>query len=91
MTCANGSVRRESEPRGNSRRGRDPRRARARQNGSSMTPARSTGVQVRPKGLRAFDVDDRDFFLGLLPGPRDRDGLPESLRFWKTRIEPADT
>ncbi len=49
----------------------------------------ATGVQVRPKGLRAFDGDDRDFFLGLLPGPRDRTGLPESLRFWKNRIEPA--
>ncbi len=24
------------------------------------------------------------------PGPRDRDGLPESLRFWKTRIESTD-
>ncbi len=48
-----------------------------------------TRVRVRPKGLRAFDVDDRDFFLGLLPGPRDRDGLPESLRFWKARIEPG--
>jgi len=49
----------------------------------------STPVRVRPKGLRAFDVDDQDFFLGLLPGPRDRDGLPESLRFWKVRIEPG--
>ena len=26
----------------------------------------------------------------LLPGPRDRDGLPESLRFWKHRIEAID-
>ena len=25
-----------------------------------------------------------------LPGPRDRDGLPDSLRFWKTRIEETD-
>jgi eukaryotic-like serine/threonine-protein kinase len=47
-------------------------------------------VRIRPKGLRAFDKDDRDFFLGLLPGPRDRDGLPESLRFWKSRIEPGE-
>jgi serine/threonine protein kinase len=47
-------------------------------------------VRIRPKGLRAFDKDDRDFFLELLPGPRDRDGLPESLRFWKVRIEPGD-
>lgn len=50
----------------------------------------STPVRVRPRGLRAFDVDDRDFFLGLLPGPRDRDGLPESLRFWKARIEAGE-
>ena len=68
-----------------------PDRARARANGSSTNPSALTGVQVRPKGLRAFDVDDRDFFLGLLPGPRDRDGLPESLRFWKVRIEPANS
>jgi hypothetical protein len=44
-------------------------------------------VRVVPKGLRSFDAGDADFFLDLLPGPRDRDGLPESLRFWKTRIE----
>ncbi len=45
---------------------------------------------VVPKGLRAFDEHDADFFLELLPGPRDRDGLPESLRFWKTRVEERD-
>jgi serine/threonine protein kinase len=38
-------------------------------------------ARVVPKGLRAFDAGDRDFFLGLLPGPRDRHGLPDSLRF----------
>jgi len=43
-----------------------------------------------PKGLRAFDEHDADFFLELLPGPRDRDGLPESIRFWKTKIETTD-
>jgi len=47
-------------------------------------------VKVVPKGLRSFDVRDADFFLELLPGPRDRDGLPESIRFWKTAIEEAD-
>ena len=46
--------------------------------------------QIVPKGLRSFDEHDADFFLELLPGPRDRDGLPESLRFWKTRIEATD-
>src|SRR5262245_30288277 len=51
-------------------------------------PATATGVEkVIPKGLRAFDAGDADFFLHLLPGPYDRDGLPESVRFWKARIE----
>jgi serine/threonine protein kinase len=44
-------------------------------------------LKIVPKGLRSFDAGDADFFLELLPGPRDRDGLPESLRFWKSRIE----
>jgi eukaryotic-like serine/threonine-protein kinase len=45
---------------------------------------------VVPKGLRSFDSNDSDFFLQLLPGPRDKDGLPESIRFWKHRIEAFD-
>jgi serine/threonine protein kinase/formylglycine-generating enzyme required for sulfatase activity len=44
-------------------------------------------VKIVPKGLRSFDAHDADFFLELLPGPRDRDGLPDSIRFWKSRIE----
>ncbi len=47
-------------------------------------------IKIVPKGLRSFDAHDADFFLELLPGPRDRDGLPDSLRFWKTRIEDTD-
>jgi formylglycine-generating enzyme required for sulfatase activity/cellulose biosynthesis protein BcsQ len=47
-------------------------------------------VPVVPKGLRSFDENDADFFLRLLPGPRDKDGLPESIRFWKHRIESLD-
>ena len=43
-----------------------------------------------PKGLRSFDEHDADFFLELLPGPRDRDGLPDSIRFWKRKIEQID-
>ncbi|MEQ1906170.1 MAG: serine/threonine-protein kinase [Pirellulaceae bacterium] len=50
----------------------------------------SQAVRIIPKGLRSFDAHDADFFLDLLPGPRDRDGLPDSLRFWKTRIEERD-
>src|SRR5262249_51713506 len=47
-------------------------------------------IKIVPKGLRSFDEHDADFFFELLPGPRDRDGLPDSIRFWKTRIEETD-
>jgi serine/threonine protein kinase len=47
-------------------------------------------IRIVPKGLRSFDAQDADFFLELLPGPRDRDGLPNTIRFWKTRIEETD-
>jgi eukaryotic-like serine/threonine-protein kinase len=47
-------------------------------------------IKIVPKGLRSFDEHDADFFLQLLPGPRDRDGLPDSIRFWKRKIEQID-
>ena len=47
----------------------------------------SAGLPVIPKGLRSFDREDAYFFPALLPGPRDRMGLPESIRFWKLRLE----
>jgi serine/threonine protein kinase/formylglycine-generating enzyme required for sulfatase activity len=47
-------------------------------------------IQVVPKGLRSFDAEDAEFFLELLPGARDRNGLPESIRFWKARVEERD-
>jgi serine/threonine protein kinase/formylglycine-generating enzyme required for sulfatase activity len=62
--------------------------------GTLVTPTTpisdSQPVKIVPKGLRSFDEHDADFFLELLPGPRDREGLPDSLRFWKTRIEETD-
>lgn len=42
---------------------------------------------IVPKGLRSYGEEDAEFFLQLLPGPTDKNGLPESIRFWKTRIE----
>ena len=55
------------------------------------TPTSDQGlIKIVPKGLRAFDAKDADFFLELLPGPRDREGLPDSIRFWKTHIEETD-
>ncbi len=50
----------------------------------------STADSVVPKGLRSFDADDAEFFLQLVPGPIDRSGLPESVRFWKQRLDRRD-
>ncbi len=47
-------------------------------------------IKIVPRGLRSFDEHDADFFLELLPGPRDRDGLPDSIQFWKRKIEQID-
>jgi serine/threonine protein kinase len=66
--------------------------------GTSLTPPTTTPtptsdshqLKIVPKGLRSFDAHDADFFLELLPGPRDREGLPDGIRFWKTRIEEQD-
>ncbi len=57
---------------------------------TSAAPSDSRPLRIVPKGLRSFDAHDADFFLELLPGPCDRDGLPESLRFWKNLIEESD-
>jgi serine/threonine protein kinase/formylglycine-generating enzyme required for sulfatase activity len=54
---------------------------------TATTQSSGEYVKVIPKGLRSFDEHDGDFFLELLEGPRDRNGLPESIRFWKTRLE----
>jgi serine/threonine protein kinase/formylglycine-generating enzyme required for sulfatase activity len=56
----------------------------------AFSPSQSLAPRVTPRGLRSFDAADADFFLSLLPGPRDREGLPESVRFWKTRVEQTD-
>lgn len=53
---------------------------------SAMSP--DLRIRIVPKGLRAFDQNDHDFFLSLLPGPRDRFGIPESVRFWQARLDP---
>ncbi len=58
--------------------------------GPSQGTTSDSPLKIIPKGLRSFDQHDAHFFLELLPGPRDRDGLPESLRFWKARIESTD-
>ena len=39
----------------------------------------SQPIRIVPKGLRSFDAHDADFFLELLPGPRDRQMSPSKL------------
>ena len=56
----------------------------------SSDSQRTGPTQVVPKGLRSFDASDTHFFLELLPGPFDRDGLPAGIRFWKSKIEQTD-
>src|SRR5271157_3743936 len=57
---------------------------------SRVSDSSQTPIRVVPKGLLSFDAEDKDFFLELLPGPRRGDGLPESVHFWKVRIEEMD-
>ena len=64
-----------------------PPRSRPRPGNPTPTSDRS---RSSPEGLRSFDEHDADFFLELLPGPRDRDGLPDSIQFWKRKIEQID-
>ncbi|MDP1563549.1 MAG: serine/threonine-protein kinase [Pirellulaceae bacterium] len=45
-----------------------------------------SGQRFVPRGLRPFTAEDADFFLELVPGTRNRDGLPNSLKFWLNRI-----
>ena len=47
--------------------------------------------KIRVPDLHPFDRDDARFFHQLLPGQRDIDGLPESIKFWKSRIESRQT
>ena len=52
--------------------------------------SQSSSQRITPRGLRSFTADDASFFLELLPGPRNRQGLPESIAFWKAKIELRD-
>ena len=47
-------------------------------------------IAVVPKGLRCFDANDRDFFLSLVPGPRDRHGVPSAVLVWERHLQKLD-
>ena len=48
-----------------------------------------SAAKVVPKGLRPFGAVDSEYFLDLLPGVPDGRGLPQSIAYWKDRIEDA--
>ncbi|MEZ6132650.1 MAG: protein kinase [Planctomycetaceae bacterium] len=52
---------------------------------------RSVTRTIVPHGLRSFDANDADFFSELLPGPRTRDGVPETVQFWIQRLQQTDS
>ncbi|MFO0943361.1 MAG: protein kinase [Pirellulales bacterium] len=52
----------------------------------SLSPCQEQHSAIVPKGLRSFDSGDANFFLRLLPGPKDREGIPDSVRFWLQRL-----
>lgn len=54
---------------------------------SVVVESSSHHVSVVPRGLRSFDRHDAGFFCKLLPGPHDRQWTPESLLFWKRKLE----
>ncbi len=74
------------------RSGRSSSRGPTKIDSTSHTNAESAGptLSIVPKGLRSFDQSDREFFLNLLPGPVDRLGVPESVKFWINRLGVVD-
>ncbi len=52
-----------------------------------VKPSTKLRLKIVPKGLHSFEAGDSQFFLKLLPGPFHADDLPESIHFWKERIE----
>jgi len=53
--------------------------------------AAGTDTTIMPRGLRSFESEDHEWFLNLVPGPRDPRGLPSSIRFWKGCLEQIDS
>ena len=66
-----------------------PVRTAAKQSTLEFTQTLSQSVVV-PRGLHAFTMDDAGFFMTLLPGIRDRNGLPPSLSHWKRWIDSSE-
>lgn len=51
----------------------------------------AAGSAIAPRGLLPFSTHDSDLFLDLLPGPRDRDGVPTVVADWIRRLDEVDS
>jgi hypothetical protein len=47
-------------------------------------------TRVRARGLQSYNESDRGYFLRLLPGDVEPDGLPESIHFWLDKLGTGD-
>ena len=54
---------------------------------SSRVPS---SLRLSNRGLQPFTENDSEVYLSLIPGPRDRNGIPDSIRFWKRWVESDD-
>ncbi|TVP99597.1 MAG: hypothetical protein EA381_09490 [Planctomycetaceae bacterium] len=82
---------RRDDPNGTEPNGSDSRSGRPDSHGQVVGLSGGSGrrvpTNVVPRGLRSYGAADADFFFQLLPGPIGRDGIPDSVWFWKLRIE----
>lgn len=49
-----------------------------------------SSIRLRSRGLQPYTEADSDVYLSLVPGPRNRDGVPDSIVFWKRWVESDD-
>jgi serine/threonine protein kinase len=54
-----------------------------------QTSGRSS-LRLPARGLQPFTEADADSYLFLIPGRRNRDGIPDSILFWKRWVESDD-
>lgn len=47
-------------------------------------------IRMSKRGLQPFTELDASAYLQLVPGPRDRNGVPDSIRFWKRWVQSDD-
>lgn len=55
----------------------------------AMIESDTAAIKPKAKGLRIYTREDSAFYLDLVSGYRDHQGIPESIVFWKNWVETA--